>query len=47
MSRLHDAMSRRIAARRHLREERALTNALSSAPTLESAHEIAAISARR
>lgn len=47
MSRLHDAMSRRRAARRHLREERALARALSAAPTLESAHEIAAISTRR
>jgi hypothetical protein len=47
MSRLHTASSRRRAARAHLREERALARALASAPTLESAHEISALMARR
>ena len=47
MSRLHASFSSRRAARRHLREERALARALASAPTVESAHEIAALSARR
>jgi len=47
MSRLHTSISRRRAARLHLREERALARALASAPTVESAHEIAALSARR
>ena len=47
MSRLHDVISRRRATRRHLREEQALARALSSAPTVESAHEIAALTARR
>jgi hypothetical protein len=47
MSRLHTALASRRAARRHLREERALARALAAAPTIESAHEIAALSARR
>ncbi|HET6391195.1 MAG TPA: hypothetical protein VFG13_00095 [Blastococcus sp.] len=47
MSRLHDTFASRRDARRHLREERALARALASAPTVESAHEIAALSARR
>ncbi len=47
MSRLHTTLASRRAARRHLREERALARALASAPTVESAHEIAALSARR
>jgi hypothetical protein len=47
MSRLHAAFSSRRATRRHLREERALARALASAPTVESAHEIAALTARR
>ena len=47
MSRLHTAFASRRATRRHLREERALARALASAPTVESAHEIATLSARR
>ena len=47
MSRLHDTLSRRRAARAHLREERALARALAAAPTVESAHEISALMARR
>jgi hypothetical protein len=38
---------RRRSARAHLREERALAEALASAPTVESAHEIAVLAARR
>ncbi len=47
MSRLSTAFAGRRAARRHLREERAIARALASAPTVESAHEIAALSTRR
>jgi hypothetical protein len=47
MTTLRNALLRRRSARAHLREERALAAALASAPTLESAHEIAALSARR
>jgi len=44
MTRLRTALSSRRASRR---EERALARALASAPTLESAHEIVALSAHR
>ena len=47
MTRLSTVLARRSAARSHLRDERALARALASAPTVESAHEIAALSARR
>jgi len=47
MSRLQSTLSRRRAVRAHLREERALARAMASAPTVESAHEIATLSARR
>ena len=47
MSRLTATFSRRRAARLHLREERALARALAAAPTLESAHELTALAARR
>lgn len=47
MSRLRTTITRHRSARAHLREERALARALSRAPTVESAHEIAALSARR
>ncbi|WP_157944029.1 hypothetical protein [Blastococcus atacamensis] len=47
MSRLRTTLARRHAARTHLREERAIARALASAPTLESAHEIAVLAARR
>jgi hypothetical protein len=40
MSRLQSSLSRRRAARAHLREERALARALAAAPTIESAPEI-------
>ncbi|MFD2090967.1 hypothetical protein [Blastococcus deserti] len=47
MSRLQNAFSHRRAVRAHLREERALARALAAAPTVESAHEISALLARR
>lgn len=47
MSRLSTTFNRRRAARLHLREERALARALAAAPTIESAHEITALAARR
>jgi hypothetical protein len=47
MTSLRTALARRRATRAHLREERALERAFTTAPTLESAHEIAALTARR
>jgi hypothetical protein len=47
MTSLRTALAHRRSARAHLREERSLTSALASAPTVESAHEIAALLARR
>ena len=47
MTRLSTTLARIRAERRHLREERALQRAVAGAPTLESAHEIAALSTRR
>jgi hypothetical protein len=47
MSRLQSSLSRHRAARARLREERALARALAAAPTIESAHEISALMARR
>ncbi len=47
MSRLRTVIERHRSARAHLRQERALARALAAAPTVESAHEIAALSARR
>ena len=47
MNRLRTALTRARASRRHLREERALQRAVAGAPTVESAHEITALSARR
>ena len=47
MSRLRTTINQRRSARTHLREERALLRALSMAPTVESAHEIASLFARR
>ena len=41
------ALAHRRTLRAHLREERAFQRALAGAPTLESAHEIVALSARR
>jgi hypothetical protein len=47
MARLHDTLDRRRTARTRRREERALARALAGAPTLESAHEILTLNARR
>ena len=47
MTSLRTALARRRSTRAHLREERALQRALATAPTLESAHEISAMAARR
>ncbi|HEX2072780.1 MAG TPA: hypothetical protein VHF92_03255 [Geodermatophilus sp.] len=47
MNRLRTALARRRALRTRVREERALQRALAAAPTVESAHEIAALAARR
>jgi hypothetical protein len=47
MTRLSTVLARRHAERVHLREERAIARALASAPTVESAHEIATLGARR
>jgi hypothetical protein len=47
MTNLRNALLRRRSARAQLRQERALARALASAPTVESAHEIAALAARR
>jgi hypothetical protein len=47
MTGLRTLVRRSRTARASLREERALLAALAAAPTVESAHEIAALSARR
>jgi hypothetical protein len=47
MTSLRTLVRRSRSARASLREERALRAALAAAPTVESAHEIAALSARR
>ena len=47
MTSLRTALAHRRSARAHLREERSLNRALAMAPTVESAHEIAALAARR
>jgi hypothetical protein len=47
MTSLRTVLARRRSTRAHLREERALQRALATAPTQESAHEIAALTARR
>jgi hypothetical protein len=47
MTSLHTMFSRRRSLRAHLRDDRAIERAVASAPTLESAHEIAALAARR
>jgi hypothetical protein len=46
MTNIRIALRRARGNRSHLRQERALQQALADAPTLETAHEIAAISAR-
>jgi hypothetical protein len=43
----HTLLARHRSIRAYLREERALQRALAAAPTLESAHEIAALTTRR
>jgi hypothetical protein len=47
MSRLTTALRRSRAARASRRTDRAVARALATAPTIESAHEIAAAAARR
>jgi hypothetical protein len=47
MTSLRSALARHRTTRAYLRQERALQRAVAAAPTLESAHEIAALSARR
>jgi hypothetical protein len=47
MSRYRNAFTRHRQSRAHLREERALQRAFATAPTVESAHEITALLARR
>jgi hypothetical protein len=47
MTHLRTTIAQRRSARAHLREERALAAALATAPTVESAHEIATLAARR
>jgi hypothetical protein len=47
MTHLRETLARRRAARRHLLDERALARAIAGAPTLESAHELTSLSARR
>jgi hypothetical protein len=47
MTALRTVLARRRSTRAHLREERALARAVAGAPTLESAHEITALAARR
>ena len=47
MTHLRTALDRHRSARARLRDERALRRALAAAPTLESAHELASLSARR
>jgi hypothetical protein len=47
MTGIRTSLRRARGTRAHLRQERALLRALAEAPTVETAHEIAAISARR
>ena len=47
MSRLRTVFAERRRIRAHLREERALERLLAAAPTVESAHELRALSTRR
>jgi hypothetical protein len=47
MSRFSTALHRRRAARADLRTDIAVRRAMASAPTVESAHEIAAAATRR
>jgi hypothetical protein len=47
MTSLRTRLDRHRSLRAHLRDDRALDRAMAAAPTLESAHEIAALAARR
>ena len=47
MTSVHTALRRHRALRAHLRDDRAIERAMAAAPTHESAHEIAALAARR
>ena len=47
MSRLRTAVTERRRTRARLREERAFERLLAAAPTVESAHELRALSTRR
>jgi hypothetical protein len=47
MTRLRTLLDRRRAVRAHHRDDRAFERAVATAPTLESAHELAALAARR
>ena len=47
MTSLHSALRRRRELRASLRQDRAIERAMAAAPTLESAHEIAALATRR
>ena len=47
MNRFRTALRRSREERTSLRQERSLQRALAAAPTVESAHEIASLSARR
>jgi hypothetical protein len=47
MTKLRTLLSRRRSLHAHLRDERAIERAMAAAPTLDSAHELAALAARR
>jgi hypothetical protein len=47
MTGLRPTLARRRAIRARLRDDRALLRALAAAPTLDSAHELAALGTRR
>ena len=47
MTTIRTALARHRSARTYARDERALRRALAAAPTVEAAHEISAIAARR
>lgn len=47
MTSLRTLVRRHRSERAHLRQERALLAAVAAAPTVESAHELAALAARR
>jgi hypothetical protein len=47
MTSLHTLLSQHRALRAHRRADRAIDRAIATAPTQESAHELAALAARR